>query len=57
MALTLYDLSGRKVTTLVNETLPAGTHERPVAGLAPGVYVYRLLAGEFSASKKMVIVE
>jgi hypothetical protein len=57
VTLTIYDLSGRKVTTLVNETLPAGAYERPVAGLAPGVYVYRLLAGEFSGVKKMVVVE
>jgi hypothetical protein len=57
VTLTIYDLSGRKITTLFNETLPAGAYERPVSGLAPGVYVYRLLAGEFSASKKMVVVE
>jgi hypothetical protein len=57
VVLTIYDLSGRKVTTLVNETLPAGAYERPVAGFAPGVYVYRLAAGEFSGVKKMVVVE
>ncbi len=57
VTLTIYDLSGRKVTTLVNETLPAGAHERPVAGLAPGVYVYRLKAGEFAGVRKMVVVE
>jgi hypothetical protein len=54
--LTIYDLSGRKLTTLVNETLPAGAHERPVSGLAPGVYVYRLAAGEFSGVRKMVVI-
>jgi len=57
VTLTVYDISGRKVTTVVNETLTIGTHERTVAGLAPGVYVYRLNAGSFSAAKKMVIVE
>jgi hypothetical protein len=56
VTLTIYDLTGRKVTTLVNETLPAGAHERPVSDLAPGVYAYRLEAGEFSAVRKMVIV-
>jgi hypothetical protein len=56
VTLTIYDLSGRKVTTLVNDTLPAGAYERTVSGLAPGVYVYRLKAGEFSAVRKMVIV-
>jgi hypothetical protein len=56
VTLVVYDLSGRKIATLVDETLPAGAYERPVSGFAPGVYVYRLLAGEFSASKKMVVV-
>jgi hypothetical protein len=56
VTLTIYDLSGRKVTTLVNEKLPAGAYERPVSGLAPGVYVYRLEAGEFAAVRKMVVV-
>jgi hypothetical protein len=57
VTLTVYDLTGRKVTTLVDETLAVGSHERTVAGLASGVYVYRLDAGRFSAAKKMVIVE
>jgi hypothetical protein len=53
--LTVYDISGRKVTTSVDETLPAGEHAVRVSGLAPGVYVYRLDAGSFNAAKKMVI--
>jgi hypothetical protein len=57
VTLTVYDISGRKVTTVVNETLTIGTHERTVSGLAPGVYVYRLKAGDFSAARKMVVVE
>jgi hypothetical protein len=57
VTLTIYDLSGRKVTTLVDETLPAGAYERPVSGLAPGVYVYRLAASGFTGVRKMVVVE
>jgi hypothetical protein len=57
VTLTVYDISGRKVTTLVNETLTVGTHERVIAGLAPGIYVYRLDAGSFNAARKMVVVE
>jgi hypothetical protein len=56
VTLTVYDLGGRKISTLANETLPAGAHERPVSCLAPGVYVYRLDAGEFSGVKKMVVI-
>jgi hypothetical protein len=55
VTLTVYDISGRKVTTVVNETLAAGEHEAGVSGLAPGVYVYKLTAGEYAAAKKMVI--
>jgi hypothetical protein len=55
VTLTVYDISGRKVTTVVNETLTAGNHERTVSGLAPGVYVYKLSAGSFNAAKKMVV--
>jgi hypothetical protein len=55
VTLTVYDISGRKVTTVVNETLTAGEHEVEVSGLAPGVYVYKLTAGEYAAAKKMVI--
>ncbi len=55
VTLAVYDISGRKVTTVVDRTLPAGEHEVEVSGLAPGVYVYRLKAAEFSAVKKMVI--
>lgn len=55
--LTVYDLAGRSVATLVKGILPAGEHEATVSGLTPGVYVYRLIAGDFNATRKMVIVE
>jgi hypothetical protein len=57
VTLAVYDISGRKVTTLVDETLAVGSHERTVAGLASGVYIYKLDAGSFSAARKMVVVE
>jgi hypothetical protein len=57
VTLTVYDINGRKIATVVNETLPAGEHETEVSSLAPGVYVYRMEAGEFSAARKMVIIE
>jgi hypothetical protein len=57
VTLTVYDLTGRKLTALVDCALPVGEHEAEVSGLAPGVYIYRLIAGDFNAVKKMVIVE
>jgi hypothetical protein len=57
VTLTVYDLSGRKVITPVDTPLPVGRHEAAVSGLAPGVYVYKLEAGDYAAARKMVIVE
>ncbi|UCE27608.1 MAG: SBBP repeat-containing protein [Candidatus Coatesbacteria bacterium] len=55
VTLIVYDISGRKVAALVNETLPAGEHAAEVSGLAPGVYVYKLDAADFTAARKMVV--
>jgi len=59
--LELFDVLGRKVATLVNAKQPAGTHrytlQASAFGLASGVYFYRLQAGEFSATKKMLFLK
>jgi hypothetical protein len=54
----LYDLLGREVAVLVDETKAPGTHAVPfhAAGMASGQYVYRLTAGGTSASKIMTLV-
>ncbi len=54
--LTVFDIAGRKVATLAQGWLPPGAHEREVSALAPGVYVYRLQAGDWAGAKKMVVV-
>jgi hypothetical protein len=56
--LSVYDLSGRKVATVAAGWMPPGAHEREcdVSALAPGVYVYRLTAGDWTGAKKMVVV-
>jgi hypothetical protein len=55
--LTVFDIAGRKVATLAAGWLPPGAHEREVSALAPGVYIYRLQAGEWAGAKKMVVVK
>jgi len=55
--LIVYDIAGREVAVPVDRGLPAGTYEAEVSGLTPGVYIYRLAAGDFNAVKKMVVVE
>jgi hypothetical protein len=56
--LKVFDILGREVATLINEQKPPGTYEVRFngAGLASGVYVYRLQAGGFVETKKMVLV-
>ena len=55
----MYDILGREVAVLVNEKKTAGTYEASFdgAGLASGVYVYRLTAGSFAQSRKMILVK
>lgn len=57
--LVIYDTSGRKVFTAFAGDAAAGENEVEVntASLAPGVYTYRLDAGEYAATKKMVVVK
>ncbi|MBM4119035.1 hypothetical protein FJ251_15135, partial [bacterium] len=62
--LEVYDLAGRRVRTLVDGPLPAAQHEAiwdgaDAAGrrLASGVYFVRLVAGDYRASEKLVLVK
>ncbi len=57
-SLKVYDVLGREVATLVNEYKEAGKHsvEFNATGLPSGVYFYRLNAGSFSETKKMILL-
>jgi hypothetical protein len=59
VSLSIYDISGRLVTTLVDGWRYAGTHDVTFDGSnsASGIYIYRLNAGDFTASGKMVLVK
>jgi endoglucanase len=56
--LKIYDLIGREVATLVSEELTAGKHSRHwnAASMPSGVYFYRLQAGSFSETKKLILL-
>ena len=58
VTLTLYDISGRRIRTLVDGTLPAGVHQAPLSGdgLAPGVYYYRLETGVERLERRCVLL-
>lgn len=48
-----------KIITLVNEKLSPGTYEVEFdrEGLPSGIYLYRLEAGEFSETKRMLLIK
>jgi hypothetical protein len=57
--ITVYDVLGREVAVLVNERKQPGSYEVSFDGsaLASGVYVYRLMAGQYVESRKMVLMK
>jgi hypothetical protein len=56
--LAVYDILGREVATIVNEVRSPGSYKVTwnAAGLASGVYLYRLTAGSFTETKKMILL-
>lgn len=54
----IYDLLGKEVRTLLNEIRREGVHRIRFNsdGLPSGVYLYRLTAGSYSETKKLVVV-
>jgi hypothetical protein len=62
--LKVYDVLGNELTTLVNEEKPVGiyeiefdSHSGSVRNLPSGVYFYRLQAGNYIETKKMVLMK
>ena len=54
----IYDILGRRVMTLVDEEQVAGSHQAiwNASDKASGIYFYRIQAGEFVETKKMLLV-
>jgi len=59
VSLKIYDVLGREVVTLVNETMKPGSYsvEWNAAPFTSGVYFYQLRAGNFVSVKKMVLIK
>ncbi len=59
VSLTIYDVLGRRVATLVDGVKQPGeyTVRWDASGYPSGVYFYRLTAGAFSSTKKLVIMK
>ncbi len=63
VSLTIYDLAGRVIERLLDETQAAGehtvvwdAHDQEGNLLSAGVYLYRIQSAEFTASRKMVLL-
>ena len=59
VTLKVYDVLGNEITTLVNVEKPIGSFEIKfdATGLPSGIYFYRLRAGSFVETKKMVFMK
>lgn len=57
--LTVYDIFGREVASLVNDNKQAGSYtvEFDASNIASGVYYYKMEAGDFRDVKKMLLVK
>ena len=57
--LEVYDVLGKKIATLVNERQSAGSYQVVwnASGLSSGTYFYRLQAGTFVETKKMIMMK
>ena len=59
VTLKVFDLSGKEVASLISQEMPPGTYTVPFSAknLSSGMYFYRLEAGIFLSTKKMLIVK
>ncbi len=59
VALTIYDALGKEIETLVNQEQTAGKYEVKFDGsnLPGGIYFYKLHAGQYSETRKMVLIK
>jgi flagellar hook assembly protein FlgD len=57
--LIIYDITGRIVTTLLDEQKQPGTYEVEwdAGNYASGIYFYSLISGGYRESKKMVLIK
>jgi len=59
VSLKVFDLSGREVANLINEQKPAGSYSEQwnASNLPSGIYFYRLQAGLYSETRKLVLLK
>ena len=59
VTLKIFDVLGREVSVLVNEFIKPGVYETDfdASRLPSGVYFYKLISGDFSETKKMILLK
>ncbi len=59
VSLRIFDVLGKEVATIISGELPEGNYSRQwnAAGVKSGVYFYRLQAGSFTETKKLVLLK
>ncbi len=59
ITLSIFDVNGRKLETLINEQRSPGNYEVEFDGsnFSSGTYFYRITAGEFKETKRMVLIK
>lgn len=61
VTLKIYDAFGQEMATLISEELQAGQYEKEwdasSGGFASGVYYYRMQAGNFNETKKLILIK
>ena len=57
--MTIYDIQGKEISHLVEEQQPAGVHSATwdASNAASGMYFFRLQAGDFIETRKMVLLK
>jgi hypothetical protein len=58
VSLKIFDALGREQANIISEELDAGTYSRQWSadGIASGVYFYRLQAGSYAETKKLILL-
>lgn len=59
VSISVYDITGHEIVTLVNERERAGYHsiEFNASNISSGVYFYRVSAGQYEAVKRMMLIK
>ena len=59
MKLVVYDIMGKEITTLVNETQDAGSYQVTLdaSRFSSGMYFYRMTTGSYTGTRKMLLLK